>query len=674
MMVANITYTKTTRGQRALIKELPDAVGQVLTVMEGEISEAEILNRLHNVSERAFKHAMTWLLEGGFIKLIDSTPLSFAPSIPFSDEAIQVQEISIDEFAASTDAKGESKSKPIIMTKADDAADKEKARLAAIQTVKRLTAAKTEEVARLNAEAEDRKRREATAKKEEWARLKTEAENKMKLEQKEQAEIQAKAKALAEVQQKEKAELEAKEKAGKWAQLKAEAKARAEEELKLQVIAKAEQQIKRQRLANHAHSKNWVRQGLIKLLNGIKSLFIVTLIVLCLLIAAAHFINLFPLIAPIERFASAQMGHQVKIQSVNISLFPRPHLLLKRVSIVDSASLHAQKIRIYPDLFNIKNKVISALTLPEEAPYKIQLIKIEGLALAQKDLFYLPAVAKMIANNQQYTLQKLTLENTDLQINGLSLPPLNADIALNASNVFKQAKIQSSAQDFTLTVTHINGDYLIDLFAMNWRLPLAPFPAFTQLSATGIIKNEDVSLSSVTGQLYGGQLAATLHINLASPKLASEGRFQLSDVMIDKIAQDLQLEPVVTGSLNSQGHFYLSFTSSSNTLNPPHINASFNIQNGVIKKIDIAEAMRTKNINGTTSFSMLTGDVSLKNNHYQFTHLFLQDKQLQAYGQVAISADQQVAASISSVIAIPDNPIHADLAIKGPVTALKLIN
>ena len=64
-MVANITYTKTTRGQRAFIKGLPDAAGQVLMVIDGDLTEEEI--RFIAISEANYvKHVEEYLAEKVF--------------------------------------------------------------------------------------------------------------------------------------------------------------------------------------------------------------------------------------------------------------------------------------------------------------------------------------------------------------------------------------------------------------------------------------------------------------------------------------------------------------------------------------------------------------------------------------------------------------------------------
>jgi hypothetical protein len=693
-MVANITYTKTTRGQRAFIKGLPDAAGQVLMVIDGDLTEEEILAKLHDVSKHAFRDAMTWLLEGGFIRLTDSEPFSFSEPNGPNIEAIQVQEISFDEFDALPNAVlsdqqkkektaeaalafeilAQSSAEKSAKLKKRTKAEKEQARLEAIEKTKRLTAAKAEERARLNAETEMQKQADVLAKKEVWAKLKTEAEEKAAAEKRAEAEAIAIAKMQAEITERERGEAEAKENAEKWAQLKAEAKAKAEEEARLAAIANAKEEIQLQRLSKKTYSKSRIKQWFNALLGMFLSLLRFSFIVCCIVLVAAHFINIPMLVNPIEKVASEKIQDKVNIKSAHIWLFPRPHILLNNITIADTNQIFAEKIRIYPNLISLKNKFISAFPKQDKASYEIQSIKVEGLSIAQKDFAHLATWGRAITNNQQYVLHRLVFEGLALKLNNLSLPTLHADIALSTSDAFEKAVITTKEKNFNLTVHAVNGDYLMDITATNWRVPVSPYPLFTMLSATGVIKNDDLIFSSITGQLYGGKLNAQLQTKLASPQLATQGSVKLKEMAISQLADDLNVNAAVIGTLNSNANFSFNISPSTNKIDTPNIAATFSVQKGVVKKIDIAEAMRTKNINGSTNFTTLAGSASLNNNLYRFSHLFLQDKQLQAYGQVTISADQQVSATVSSTIAIPENPITRDLIIQGPVDKLKLIN
>ena len=692
-MVANITYTKTTRGQSAFIKGLPDAVGQVLTAMDGDLTEEQISAKLHDVSGHAFREAMTWLLEGGFIRLTDSEPFSFSEPNAVANDAIQVQEISFDEFdALSGPGLSDERKKEIAAeselafnifaqaaeksakSKKKTKAEKEKARLEAIETTKRIIAAKAEELARLNSETEMQKQADVLAKKEVWARLKTEADDRANAEKKANEEAAEKARAQAERQEKERNEAEAKANAEKWRQLKAEAKAKAEEEARVADVAVAKEQITLQRLAKKAQSKNPLKRWLKGLLSIIKSLFTFAFVMLCLIIVAGHFVNIPMLANTIEKIAAEKIQDKVNIKSAHVWLFPRPHILLNNVTVTDTNPIAAEKIRIYPNLTSLKAKLVNALTATDNKAYEIQSVKIEALSIAQKDFAHLQKWSTAIASSQQTIVHHLVFENLALKLNVLNLPPLHADVALDSTDVFKKAVITTKGKDFNLTIHAVNGDYLMDIAAANWRAPVSPYPLFTSLNATGVIKNDDLTFSSIIGQLYDGKLDGQLQSNLASARLVTKGSFKLKEMTISKLANDLNLTPAVTGTLNSNANFSFNVNESNNAISSPTIDATFSVQKGVLNKIDIAEAMRTKNINGSTNFTTLAGSASLKNKRYQFNHLLLQDKQLQAYGQVTISADRQVSAAISSRIAIPDNPITRDLIIKGSVNTLKLIN
>ena len=709
-MPADITYTKTNRGERAFIKQLPDAVGQVLTVMVANSTEEEIFAKLQNVNLQAFKNAMTWLLEGGFIKLMDAESFSNPNTIAPMADAIQVHEISIDEFTSSvTPTKEDEAEQPKIIEnkaqleaisntlkeaklKAETDAKKEQERLQAIEDAKLTIANKAKEVSLLKVEAEAKAKTEIDAKKEEWARLKTEAKEKEKAEiaarkaeqsklkaaaeakekmaAKEKAETESRRKANIEAQKKEKTKAEEKIKAKKWAQLKQDAKEKAEEKTRLQKLAKAEAEVRQQRKVSNARSKNRIKNWFASLLQAIKSLFFFTAAVLCTLLIAAHFINIPMLVNPLEKIVSAHIHEAVTVQSVHVWLYPKPHLLLKDLTIDDSPAITAQKLRIYPNYINLKKKFYDHLTVP----YVIQSLQVEGLTMAQEDLAHVSTWAKASLEQSQYQINKIILKNTALHLNSVQLPLLDGEALLNAAGLLTQASLQSAKEDFRLNAQHLNGNYLIDINANNWQAPFYPRPVFTKLDATGVIKNSVLTLSSITGSFSGGKLTGALETDLASPTFASKGDFNLSDFVIKDVSNDLELNKTLTGVLNSRGYFSFGFDHALNTIKNTKLNAAFTVKNGVLKRVDIAEAMRNHNLNGSTSFTRLTGNLSLNNKRYQLTKLSLQDSQLQASGQVSLSADKQVSATLSSNIAIPNNEINANLIIKGPLTALKLIN
>jgi len=663
-MANDIIYTKTARGESALITELPDTTGQVLSIINGHLTEQEIFAKLDNVKKTVFREAMTWLLEGGFIKVIDSASLASSTSNITRASHIQVDEISLDEFDALADGvihhQNDWEKAAEESIQAELRARKQKDRLETIETAKRITAAKAEEVARLNIETEAQKKAQVIAKKQQWAKIKTRADTKVAAtNQKQEPAVEQHTKNSA---------------ADAWTQLKAAAKAKTEEDKRLAAIAKVEDGIKRQRLANKTWRESRVRQGFVSVFSGVKTLFKLFFVVLCITVIGAHYINIPMLANSIEARVLDKTQQKVNIQSAHIWLFPKPHLLLKSVGIADSSTTNAQSIRIYPDFKRLKNKLMALLTIPDTTPYIMRTIKIDGLSMSQSDLFHVANWQKAIANSPDYVIERLIIEDFNLSVPGLSLPSLQADIHLNNTNTMGLAKLYTTEQDIKLIITAVNTHYLVKIDAINWRAPLAPFPTFKKLQGSGTINNSMLTFPNLVGQLYNGRISADLQTNLVSPDLVTKGNFAIDKMVIDKMDKDLRFNSIINGFLSGKGTFSFAINQAGYLSNSPQLNATFNIKNGSLKTIDIAEAMRTQHISGTTSFVTLTGTASLNNSRLELNKLILQNKQLQAYGQATVSSDQQVSASVASTIAIQNNPISANLMIAGPINALRLIN
>jgi hypothetical protein len=270
-------YTKTGRGTRALIKKLPPNAGQVLSVMSSNVSAEEIFSKLKKVNERDFELAITWLLEGGFIKTVVKEAFSNSIWAIPSQGSIEVSEISLDEFNLMRESpesnKKQSDSNLVVLSEARARAEAEARERSEAQTKaeaetkitiapKPETSTKEKIEALAKADAEARERAEAQAKAEaetkakaeaklrEEAEAKTRAEAmaKEKAEAKERARAEAEAKAAAEAAAKAAAKEEAKalaraearEKAEAKERARAEAEAKAKEEEEAKARAKAE--------------------------------------------------------------------------------------------------------------------------------------------------------------------------------------------------------------------------------------------------------------------------------------------------------------------------------------------------------------------------------------------------------------------------------------------------
>jgi hypothetical protein len=167
-------------------------------------------------------------------------------------------------------------------------------------------------------------------------------------------------------------------------------------------------------------------------------------------------------------------------------------------------------------------------------------------------------------------------------------------------------------------------------------------------------------------------MTGQLQMQLGSTDLTSKGEFDIENVYLSDMAKELQLDTPVDGKLNTEGRYSFTINKPLNTIDMTTLNAKFEIKNGQLKKINIAEAMRSGNLSGVTDFSHLSGEINLNNHIYIMDKLLLKDNQLAASGRVKIAPDQQVSGDITSSISLKSNTIRARLLIEGPITALRL--
>ncbi len=98
-------------------------------------------------------------------------------------------------------------------------------------------------------------------------------------------------------------------------------------------------------------------------------------------------------------------------------------------------------------------------------------------------------------------------------------------------------------------------------------------------------------------------------------------------------------------------HFSLKTYGLAKLVGTLEINANFEIMSGHVDGIDLVRAMQVAGQNwagGSTHFVKLSGHWILKDRHYHLRQLTLKAGQLQAHGEIDISAKQEVTGKIAT--------------------------
>jgi len=231
-MDLSTNYTKTGRGLRAQIKKLPPNAGQILFAMNTTSSGGELHSKLRKMNIKDFDLAISWLLEGGYIRVVSTEPFSNSVWAPVTQSAIQVSEISFDEFNQTIKATIAEAIEALVKTSNEQETTKEtKLDSAIVSNIETNVVDPVVAKAKLNTEIKDKT--EALTKADTEARERAETQSKRDVDAKVAKETKSKAEAQA------KLEVEAKEKALAEAAKEAKAEAQAKIEAELEAKAKA---------------------------------------------------------------------------------------------------------------------------------------------------------------------------------------------------------------------------------------------------------------------------------------------------------------------------------------------------------------------------------------------------------------------------------------------------
>jgi hypothetical protein len=598
------------------------------------------------------------------------------------------------DAAARAQAEAERKAREEAEAQAKREAE-EKARLEAeAERTRQAAEQKAREEAKAEAEAKARAEAEAQAKREaeEKARLEAEAERarqaaeqKAREEAKAQAKAEAEAKARAEAEARAIREAKAQEKRAAEARARAEAKRLAKEEAKARKqaadLAKAESRLQaKDEAATRALIKaeektlrraergpvdiQWLQSTIAASRNLLIYSTVTVFVAALILLVALHLVNLSMLIDPIEKLASENINEPVVIKEIHASLWPQPQLVLDGVSVGTLLDIKATTVHVRPVL----------ATIFDEAK-ALKSIEIEALALDQDNVNRPLKWISFSNNRNKLKIDQISLNQSSIKLNGVEQPVFfNSDIALTSSGKLKNAKLYSDKHTLAIEVLPQNDTYEINVTANEWQPPLGAKIMFDELSAKGVADNSGINFSHIEGKLYGGDLKAKMAIHWAD-QWAATGSFEVSKINLEEITLKFSDTATLKGHLNSSATFSFKADDLAKLVDTPEINANFEIANGHVDGIDLVRAMQVtgqEQAGGSTRFEKISGRWVLKDRHYQLRQLALKAGQLQARGDIDISADQSVSGKIATGLTLKSRQLQSRFSLSGKLGSVRL--
>jgi hypothetical protein len=383
-------------------------------------------------------------------------------------------------------------------------------------------------------------------------------------------------------------------------------------------------------------------------------------LVILAFIALLHFINISPLIEPIEKLASTSLGEKVKIAQVHASLWPQPNLVLGDV-VIGNSNQHIEAVNVVPETSSLSETVKT-----------VKSIEIEGLSLEQDQVSQPSQWINRLGKAEQLHVEQINLKKIMLKMRDLQLGPFNGKVALDDAKQLKTIDLQNVDKTVSLQLTPSGESADFVLTGTNWPLPMNTKIVFDEIKVHGKVSQGLVYFSQVEGEIYGGNLVAKGTVDWSNQWSAS-GNFDISKATLPRMLKALGSTVTVDGKVNLAGNFASKANAVANLADAPEITASFEVLDGKIHGVDLTQAVHSKTnqslVGDATRFDKLTGSLQLSNGLYQYSKLALDTDQFHARGNVNIKPNQDVSGNISADLAAQSRRLQARFDLAGKVNA-----
>ena len=382
-----------------------------------------------------------------------------------------------------------------------------------------------------------------------------------------------------------------------------------------------------------------------------------------LVLVLLHFINISPLIAPIEKLASESLGSPVVIEQVRASLWPRPHLVLKNITIGADLAQKIEAINIAPVRLGLSEGVKT-----------IKSIDIEGLKIEQENFGLALKWLASLSKAQHFTVEQITLHKIVLKIKDLELLPLDGKVLLTESRELKTIDLITDDETLAMQLTPQGSGFDIALNGTNWALPMNTKVMFSELKAKGSVKQNSILFDQIEGTIYGGSITGKAALDWSN-QWSLAGNFNLSNANLTEILKAFASSASIDGKFKLTGIFSSQSKLAATLTDTPEITANFTAQNGKINGVELDRAVLSKGSQSlagdSTRFDKLTGSVKIKNGSYQYRQLVLKSDQFYADGNVDIQPNQDISGRVSADLAAQSRRLQASFNLAGKVNNVK---
>jgi uncharacterized protein involved in outer membrane biogenesis len=385
---------------------------------------------------------------------------------------------------------------------------------------------------------------------------------------------------------------------------------------------------------------------------------------LAIAVALPFFISLNDYIPRIEEEVSARLKEPVSIKSIKFAALPLPHVTVDGITVGKTDDIKLGKVTVTADLFSLL-----------QSTRVIKSIEIDSLVLTQKGIDKIPAWAKSDPAKPpqqppQVRVESIRLNSALVNLGKASFGPFDARVSLDSKGEPENASITTQDGKLKAFVKPDKSNYLIDATAKSWKLPGGPAIVFDELIVKGVATLNDADFSQVSAKLYGGTVNGKAVFSWQKG-FQLKGNFDVNQVELKSLAPLLSPGASVSGKLTAKPVFSASAADADHLMSALRLETPFNVQNGVLHGVDIAQAatnlIKHGATGGETHFDQLSGHLDMERSALRFTQLKIASGVLAADGNVNISPTKDLSGRITAQIKALGSSANVPLNVAGTV-------
>ncbi|MEZ0245210.1 MAG: hypothetical protein ACAH09_01055 [Methylophilaceae bacterium] len=391
-----------------------------------------------------------------------------------------------------------------------------------------------------------------------------------------------------------------------------------------------------------------------------KKFFLAIFVLVVVLVVVPFLIPLGTYVTQIEQVASQKLGVPVKIESLHFAVLPTPRANVSGLVVGNNEDIRVADVAAVLDITTLFDdvRVVSKLDV-DEPVLKQSAIALLGAIAAQQGESTGPAPVE---------LRRIVVDDAKIEMDGMNLPTMDADVSLAAGGKLEKALLTSSEGNLTIDLTPKDAGYAAAIKAEKWTLPVGPKLVFDKLTANLEYAGSTLKFPQVEAALYRGSLIASGKLDWTKSWRLS-GNFKTNGIELGDATPLFTRAVKVTGRITGDGKFSSIAKEPGKLADAMALDYKFSVTDGVLYGMDLVKAasllIRQGATGGETHFDELSGTLYTRGKQIEVRPVHLVSGLLAADGHVKVMPDKSLSGRIDADIKKGVSLVTVPLAISG---------